>query len=72
MMSLQYTGVCAVHKGMFSTPENIKSTLGDIMSALGVFSTLGDIMSRLGDITGGRSPEGMKFPDFSLTFLDYD
>ena len=48
---MQYTGGCAEHQEMFST-------LGDIMSTLGVFSTPGDIMSTLKrhhDKCGGRS-----------------
>ena len=50
IMSVQYTRECAVQRGMFSTPEEIMRTMGDIMSILGVFSTLGDIMSTAGDI----------------------
>ena len=41
---------CAVNRGVFSTPVDIMSTVGDVMSTLGVFSTLGDIMSTPGNI----------------------
>ena len=34
-MRVQYTGGCAVHRGMFSTPGGIMSTVWDIMSTLG-------------------------------------
>ena len=34
-MSMQYTGECAVQRGMFITPGDIMSTVGDIMSTLG-------------------------------------
>ena len=42
--------VCAVQRGMFSTPADIMNTVGDIMSTLGVFSTLGGYHEYTGDI----------------------
>ena len=34
-MSVQYTGGCAVQRGMFSTQGDIMSRVGDIMSTMG-------------------------------------
>ena len=48
-MSVQNTGGCAIHRGMFSTLGDIMSTVGDTKMHGGV------IMSTLGDVqyTGG-------------------
>ena len=35
IMSVQYTGGCAVHRGMFSTLGGFMSTVGDTMSTPG-------------------------------------
>ena len=42
--------VCAVPWGVFSTVGVFMSTVGDILSTVGVFSTVGDIMINVGDI----------------------
>ena len=48
-MSVQYTGGCAVHRGMFSTPGGIMSTVGGYHEYTGECSVhRGDIMSTLG------------------------
>ena len=43
-MCVQYRGGCSVPWG------EIMSTVGDILSTVGVFSTVGDIMINVGDI----------------------
>ena len=63
IMSVQYTGGCAVHRGMFSTPGVIMSTVRGYHEYSGgcsvhqgvIMSTVGDTMSTLGDVqyTGG-------------------
>ena len=42
--------MCAVHKGVFSSPGDITSTVGDVMSTLRGVQYTGDIMINVGKV----------------------